>query len=253
MIARITLVSLGVLFASAGIPATALAQTTPSFVGVSTFQVKPGKRQQFEALQQEANAARQQAGVSARYAFRVLRGGSINEYVFFTPLDDGLASYDQPNAIRQEMGDAGADEWFAQLSECVDDVRFDTLRAREELSIPLSEGRASTLVRLRMVETRPGRGQDYERWVSDTWVPAMRAAGMNGVLHFQNAFGVGQRTWTRLTFYDSWAELEGHPVARHVGSDAFSEVLGNQDEMTHGPKVLILATLPNLNIFPGSR
>jgi len=49
---------------------------------------------------------------------------------------------------------------------------------------------------------------------------------MSGVIHFQNAFGLGQQTWTRMTLYDSWADLDGHPVQRHLERDAFSAVLG---------------------------
>ena len=45
---------------------------------------------------------------------------------------------------------------------------------------------------------------------------------MNEVIHFQNAFGLGQRTWTRMTLYDSWADLDGHPVQRHLERNAFS-------------------------------
>ena len=247
MVDRIKCICLAAVFACAAIPAAALAQSLPSFVTVTTFKVHPGMRQQFEALQQEANSARREAGVTARFAYRVVRGGSTNEYVFFKPLE-GLASYDQPNPVRRGMGDADAADWFARLSECIDDVRLDTLRVRTELSIPAAEGRTRKLARLRMVDTRPGRGQDYERWVADTWVPAMRDAGMNGVIHFQNAFGVGQRTWTRLTLYDSWTDLEGHPVRRHVGPEAFSDVLGNNDEMTRGPEVLILEFLPDLSL-----
>lgn len=247
MVNRVRLVFVGMLCASAVIPTVAEAQSLPAFVTVTTFQVQPDMRRQFEVLQQEANAARRDAGVTARFAYRVVRGGSTNEYVFFTPLE-GLESYEQANPVRRGMGDTDAADWFARLRECIDDVRLDTLRVRTELSIPVAEGRTRRLARLRMVDTRPGRGQDYERWVADTWVPAMRDADMNGVIHFQNAFGVGQPTWTRLTFYDTWADLEGHPVRRHVGPEAFTEVLGTNGEMTYGPKVRILEFLPDLSV-----
>ena len=248
MLQRIQGICIGTLFVSLAIPASTLAQPLAPFVTVSTFQVKPGMRLEFEALQQEANAAREEAGVTARFAYRVVRGGSANEYVFFTPLS-ALGDYDQPIPVRRGMGEAAAAEWFARLNACIDDVRLDTLRVRTDLSIPWAEGRTPTLARVRTVDVRPGRGQGYQQWITDNWVPAMRGADMSGVVHFQNAFGVGQRTWTRLTLYDSWEDLDGHPVARHLGPDAFGEVLGNQDEMTQGPEVRILEFLPTVSIL----
>jgi len=248
MVNRLRLICMVTLFLPLAAPVVALAQALPPFVTVATFQVKPDMRLEFEALQEEANAARQEAGITARFAYRVARGGSVNEYVFLTPTE-ALANYDQPLPVRRGMSESGAAQWFARLNKCIDDLRLNTLRVRADLSIPLAEGRTATLWRLRTVEVRPGRGQDYQGWITDNWVPAMKNAGMNGVVHFQDAFGVGQRTWTRLTAYDSWAELDGHPVARHLGPEAFSEMLGNQGEMTHGPEVRILELLPNLSIF----
>ncbi len=245
---RIKYFCAGALFVSLAIPASAPAQTLPSFATVATFQVKSGMRLEFEALQQKANAAREEAGITARFAYRVVRGGSANEYLFFTPLDS-LADYDQPLPVRRGMGEAAAAEWFAQLNGTVEDVQLDTLRIRADLSIPRTGERAPRLARVRTVDVRPGRGQDYQQWITNNWVPAMKDAGMSGVIHFQNAFGVGQRKWTRMTLYDSWADLDGHPVQRHLEPGAFSAVLGNNGEMTLGPEVRILEFLPNVSIL----
>ena len=45
---------------------------------------------------------------------------------------------------------------------------------------------------------------------------------MTGMVHFRPEPFLGQRVWHRLMTYDNWEELDaGHPVARHVGPDAF--------------------------------
>lgn len=248
MINRVSRIGVVTLFCAL-VVSTVFAQSLPPLVNVVTVHVKSGMRPEFEALQREATVARREAGITARYAYRVARGGSANEYIFVTPVE-GLAEFDRPGGMAQAMGEVAWTQWVARIEKCTENRRVDTLRLRDDLSIPLAEGRTPTLIRLRRVELLPGGGQEYQAWLTENWVPAMRNAGMNGVYHYQDAFGLGQRTWIRIESYDSWADLEGHPVSNSLTAEAFTEVLANNDQLTHGPEVQILRVLPELSILP---
>ena len=180
------------LFCALAMPVTIFAQ--PSALStLVTVDVKADMVGEFEALQREYNAAAREAGVTQRAISQVVRGPA-NEYLILTPIA-AFADNDGPNVVAQAMGDTGWSQWVARVTKTVKNRRIDTVRARPDLSIPLAEDRTPSLLVLRMVEHLPGRFPDYNAWLAETWVPALKAAGMNGVLFAQNNFGGSGRLW----------------------------------------------------------
>ena len=104
---------------------------------------------------------------------------------------------------------------------------------------------------LRTVEHLPGQFPDYNTWLSENWVPALKNAGMNGVLFARNAFGGSGRLWYEAAFIDNWAILDGvHPALRDQDEARARGVLGRAGSMTHAPTVKVLRLRPDLSIQP---
>ena len=216
---------------------------------LTIVEVKHDMVLEFEELQKEFNAAARGAGVTGRTISQVVRGAA-SEYYILAPVNS-FADYDEPNVVAQAMGEAGWAQWVARVTKTVQNRRIDTIRARPDLSIPLADGRTPTLLVLRTVEHLPGRFRDYDTWLSEKWVPAMKDAGMNGVLFARNAFGGSSRLWYEASFIDDWAVLDGvHPALSDRDEARTREVLGRAGSMTHAPTVKILRLRPDLSIQP---
>jgi hypothetical protein len=229
-------------------PAPTPAQSEP-FVQMATTVVKNDMVPEYEELIKEGRDALEEIELPFYLVYRVAQGAA-NQYISFQPVSS-FAEFDSPRGMLPAMGQAGFQAWISRLNKTHLGRRVDILRARHDLSIPLAEGRRPTLALLRTVVALPGRNGDYAQWITDNWVPAMRDAGMNGVFHFQAAPGVGQGMWHRMELRDTWADFDGgHPVARHVGQQAFGEILANNAQMTHAPDIKILSLRPELSILP---
>ena len=229
------------------IPIALFAQSGLSTL--ATVEVKADMVLEFEALQKEYNAAAREAGVTARHISQVVRGRAT-EYYILTPVE-AFADYDEPNVVAPVMGEPDWTQWVARISATLQDRRMDTIRARDDLSIPLADGRTPMFIVLRTVEHLPGQFPGYDTWLSENWVPALKNAGMNGVLFARNAFGGSNRLWYEATFIDNWAALDSvHPVFRDQDDARARGVVGRGGSMTHAPSLTILRLRPDLSIQP---
>ena len=82
-------------------------------------------------------------------------------------------------------------------------------------------------------------------------MPALKNAGMNGVLFARNAFGGSSRLWYEASFIENWAVLDGvHPALRDQDDARARGLLGRGGSITHAPTVKILRLRPDLSIQP---
>src|SRR5260370_26040102 len=90
------------------IPPVSTGQTPPSpeWSVITTTQIRPEFRQEFEAVQKEISAAYKKADVPYRYVVQTILG-DLEEYVSIAPLGK-LAEMDGPSALVKAMGDAGS-------------------------------------------------------------------------------------------------------------------------------------------------
>jgi hypothetical protein len=240
---------LGVSLLVAAVPVTTFAQAEPQIVTVVTVEVNQDMTQEFEELQKELNVALKKAGVTERRMSETVRGPSA-EYTIVTPVSK-WADYDMTDMITNALGEAGAARWIARVTKCVKNRRVDTMESRPDLSIPLKEGRMPKLAVVTSRRNRPARYGDYNDWLTNKWVPAVKAAGMNGVLVYRNAFGGHSREWVTVSFVDNWATFDGeHPVREHLGDDGWRKLRAGMGEMTSSSVRRIIRLRPDLSILP---
>ena len=214
-----------------------------------TIQIDQTMIGEWEALQKELNTALKAAGATERRISQVVRGPS-NEYFIAEPLAN-FAELDESDLLAKAMGEAGAARWIARVTKCVENRRVDTLRSRPDLSIPLKAGRTPKLAVVTTFENLPGRDRDYNDWLVNKWAPAMKTAGMDGVLYFRNAFGGGGRNWMVVTFVDDWATFDTvYPVRESLGDEAYRELVGPSGAMRSNPERKVIRLRPDLSIIP---
>ncbi len=233
----------------AAVPVTTLAQTEPQIFTVVTIEIKQDMTQEFEELQKELSAALKKAGVAERRISQTVRGLSA-EYTIVTPVDK-WADYDESGMTAKALGEAGAARWIARVTKCVKNRRVNTVRSRPDLSIPLKEGRTPKLAVVTTLRNRPGRYPDYNDWLTNKWIPARKAANMDGYYVYRNAFGGHSREWVTVRFEDNWAASDsGHPVREHLGDEGWRKLRAGRGEMTSSSLRRIVRLRPDLSILP---
>ena len=233
----------------AAVPATTFAQAEPRLLTVITVEVNQDMTQEFEELQKELNAALKKAGVTERRISQTVRGPSA-EYTIVTPVSK-WADYDMTDVNAKALGEAGAARWIARVTKCVKNRRVDTVESRPDLEIPLKEGRTPKLAIVTTLRNRPGRYPDYNDWLINKWIPARKAANMNGYYVYRNAFGGHSREWITVSFVNSWAAFDGeHPVREHLGDEGWRKLRAGVGDMRSSSVRRIVRLRPDLSILP---
>ena len=131
------------------------------------------------------------------------------------------------------MGEEGFAKWRAKITNCIQTRRLTTLRAVASLSIPAKEGSTRNLAILTTRENLPGRGGDYNTWMRDKYLPALKKAGVEGFNVYRTAFGGSGRGWTTVTRIDSWAALDKrNPLREALSEEELSELFSDSGAMT---------------------
>lgn len=233
------------------VPLPSLAQTesAPSLFNVVTIEVHHDMALEFERLQKELNAALKKSGVTERRISQTVRGPSA-EYHIVSPVSS-WAELDGPSSAVEAMGEVANASWIAQVTKCVKSRRVDTVRMREDLSVPMKAGRTPKLAVLTTRVNLPGRAGDYNDWLTDKWAPAVKAAGMDGYFVYRNAFGGRSREWISVSLVDDWGAFDSeHPVRAHLGQDGWRELTSGSGAMTESPERKIIRFRPDLSIYP---
>lgn len=99
----------------------------------------------------------------------------------------------------------------------------------------------------------PGKRQEYETWLRDEMLPALRGSDIMGLFSNEIAFGAENRTWVFAVPVAGWAELdEPMPLYRSMGPQAAEQLLARGDSMVDHSETLVLRMRPELSA-PGGQ
>ena len=190
---RLTLVAVLV----AATPIVSLAQPDGQLWTVATVEVHHDMVQEFEELQKELSVAYKKAGMTTRFISQVVRGPSA-EYRISSPVEK-WADYDDTNFMAKALGEAGAARWVARVTKCVKNRSGRYHRDTPGSFDSTQRGENAQIGRL---DDAPQSSwplpPEYNDWLVNKWVPAMKAAGMDGVFYSRNAFGGNAREWSSI-------------------------------------------------------
>ena len=223
------------------------SSSEPGLVNVSIVQVKPGMMPEFEALKKEMSDALRKAGSTFVHVWQVARG-TTNEYQTVSPVKN-YAQFDEPSLSARAMGEEGFAKWVAKITKCIQTRRLITLRAVPSLSIPAKEGATPSLAILTTRENLPGRGGDYNTWMREKYLPALKKAGVEGFYVYRTAFGASGRGWTTVTRIDNWAALDKrNPLREALSAEEMAELFSDAGAMTGSPERIVIRYRPELSI-----
>ncbi len=174
----------------------------PSYLKFRIQTVKRGHQAQWEKVRMEMRDAARAAGWSFYHVYERHRG-PMNGFLIVTPEE----------AIGEPAGDiemaepySMPDSWFSAIMSHAENSLVLSLEYLPELRTipdgPVHPG--AKYMHLRIRTAAPGRAGDFERWLGEDLVPALRAAEVGDVRNARVVLGGSPRTFVTASFVDGW-------------------------------------------------
>jgi hypothetical protein len=234
---------------------TPQAAPAPEFVSITVVSVKPEMALEFQNfMKNTTNPALKKGGVKWREVWQSTgAAGDAFEYVLVTPVAK-LADFDGPGPLEKGLGAQGVPAWQAKAGSLVNSVRRYIVRARPDLSFATQRTGAPKLAVVHSVHVAANRNGEYEDYLKNDFVPAMKQAGVT-YLVYQTLFGGDANEYVTLTMRDSFADLDKGPVlVQALGAEAAQKLM---QKMPAGAVVhlerSIARFVPDLSIAPATQ
>src|SRR5688572_9995324 len=234
---------------------TPQAAPTPEFLSITVVSVKPEMMIEFQNfMKNTTNPALKKGGLKWREVWQSTgAAGDAFEYVLVTPVAK-LADFDGPSALEKGLPPQGITAWQTKAGTLVNSVRRFIIRTRPDLSFAAQRTGAPKLAVVHMVHVAPGRNDDYENYLKNDFVPAMKQAGVTYLVS-QTIFGGNGNEYITLTMRDSFADLDKGPVlVQALGPEGAQKLT---QKMTAAAVVhlerSIARFMPELSIMPATQ
>jgi hypothetical protein len=229
------------------VPPAAVAQGADAkWRNVRVIQVKPDRQAEWITLQKEMNAAMKKAGQS-RDIWQVARGNVDTFHIGTTLSNLGQNDSTAENALGAERFAS----WALQVAQCVGDRQVVTIRRRPELTIPPKDGRVPQLAVLALRTVIPGKRAEYESYLKNDYIPAMKKAKADGVFVNRIFMGDNPDTYAVVNFIDKWSEFDsGHPLVRELGQQKANAIFDKASTLIQSSENLVLRYRPDLSVQP---
>lgn len=201
------------------------APAPPPFLLLSVQSIRPDMMAAYIDLQKsEVMPALQKGGVTGREVWQTAVFGSAFEFASVQPVTD-IARFDQPSPLRQGLGEAGLKAYQEKAGKMMLGIRTYLLRTRPDLGIA-SQGPAAKTAILTTVDTVPGHQGEFEAFLKNDFVPALKKAQVNRYFVSQVVYGGSATEYITVLYVENFAEIaKGHPVARVLGEDGYNKLL----------------------------
>lgn len=198
---RVALFLAGLTFLIGFHPSYAQGQA-PRLLDLRIVTVKPDRITEWVGLQQELNAAREEAGMPAREFWQV-EIGDLDTFHVFTPIAR-LGEGELPLPADE------AAQWAARVNDTLVSRRNMVLRIHPA-SIPPVEGKQYDFATVRTRVAGKDHFADLNNWYGEKWYPFHREAGSEGMLLTQIAYGGNSRTMYSVDLDEDLDTLNAPP------------------------------------------
>jgi hypothetical protein len=145
--------------------------------------------------------------------------------------------------------------WVNRIESTMDSHELAIAQIHPDLSImpqPQAGAEPPELLILMSQTLLPGKRQEYETWLRDEMLPALKESDIMGVVSNETAFGSEDRTWVFAVPVESWAALdEPMPLYRSMGPQAAEELMARGDSMVDRSETIVLRTRTDLSTSGG--
>ena len=215
---------------------------------VRMIQVKHDRVGEFEGLIKELRAAIMESGEQPGFTTWSVELGDVNTYHLVVDIDSfaSLAQMEQPPMEPVEWAN-----WLNRIGATIDSHTVMIARRRPELSIvPTQQAQqAPELLMLIRDTVMPGKTREYETFVRDELIPALKQGAVDAVYANELMFGAEGRTWVYAVPLPGWEVLDGQsPLIEALGQEAAQELMLRGDALVDSSEVEVLRFREDLSI-----
>jgi len=217
--------------------------------GVRIVQVKHDRVADFEALIKELRTAIQASGQPG-FSVWSTELGDMNTY-HITMQFDSFASFGSMENPPMEPMDWAS--WMSRIGSTIDSHTVSVARIRPELSIIPDEQQAQEPELLMLITdtVMPGKSFEYEAFIRDEILPALRETDVSAAIANEVIFGTEGRTWVFAVPMQGWQELDRpSPLIEAIGQEAAQQLMQRGDALVDSTKTEIMRYRADLSSQP---
>ena len=220
-LAGVTAIGIGLTLACA-IGIRAQENAKPSWTVVTVFKIRPEMRSEFESVQKEISATYKQAGAGSRTVWQDFLG-DVNTYTAVTSIPN-FAAFDSPNPLDKALGKERADALRKRASSTMTDMRRIVLANKMDLSMVGESYQPLPYAVVAHASALPNRDKEFESWMKQEYVPAMKQGGIKELYTMQVVFGATGGDYVLVVPLPNMAVIdEGHPAWKMEGGRAAAD------------------------------
>lgn len=220
--------------------------SVPTWVSFMSSRVKPDMRQEFEGYMKEISATYKQGGAPFRAVYQDAFG-DLNEYVSVTPIDK-FASMDGPSLLVKVMGQESWDRLARAISHCTFESRRWAGLVQNDLSLRKSQQGAYPFGLVSYTVVAPDRLSDYENWLKNDYLPALRKGGVEDYWVNRTIFGGNLYEFNAVRWLKNMADLDSGPILnRAVGPEAAAKITAKTAGMIRSQRLVVIRARPDLS------
>jgi hypothetical protein len=221
------------------LPAFAAAQDAdegPQWLSVRTVTTTADGGDTWIEQQKKLAARHAERGDPSRHVWQEVRGQLDTFHIVTYPdsLGGGAGPGDEP-----PMGDA-QDEWVATISPTVASRSSVFLRHYPKFTISADDDAEPAFLILRYTDLAPGKGADYQDWLENKLVPALKAGGAKGVNFNRTAIGGNTNRWVSGSRIANLAELDKPGPLAGLSDEERDDIFADFSDMVWGSELRIL-------------
>ena len=229
--------SLVLLGAALLLPALAAAQDEgPQWLSVRTVTTTAAGGDTWIEQQKKLAAVHAERGDPSRHVWEEVRGQLDTFHIVTFP--DSLGGGEGPGG-GPPLGDA-QDDWVAIIAPTVASRSSVILRHYPQFTIPDDDDADPAFLVLRYTDVAPGKRGDYQDWLENKLVPALKAAGAKGVNFNRTAIGGNTNRWVSGSRIASIAALDGPAPLASLSDEERDDIFANFSDMVWGSELRIL-------------
>ena len=232
------------------------AQTTPAsepqLLMINEIHLKPETAPEWTQLQKsELLPAQKKGGLPWRDTWTSAPGGDPYLRATVTPVSS-LAQFDAPSPMVKALGEEGAAAFGAKNRRLVSGSHSYIVRVRPDLGFGTRPAEHKLGI-LTTVTAANGRNAEFEAFLKNDVIPALKKGGVTYYTVAQTVYGGDTNQYRTLIPASSFADVaKGHPLERALGADGVAKLLQKSAPFITKLERAIIRYVPDLSFRPAA-
>lgn len=221
-------------------------QPAPQWSVITTVQIKPEFRQEYEAAQKEISAAYKKAGLQRVVVQTIV--GDVGEYISIAPLSN-FAAMDTPSLLSSPT--ILPQPLIKRVSGYMMSMHRVTYLDMPDISIRTEVPNPGEYAHVTVFHLAPGKAQGFTQYMKNDYLPAMRKADIANLWISRPIFGGDLSDRVMVRPLHKLAELDGGPVTiKALGPEGAAQLAAKQSGIIESSHFTIVRVRPELSNMP---